>query len=1288
MYSVFITTASLVDLSGEIYLFFINPRNMKKFTRSLFPVIFLLGFTVSARAASGPDTIPDPTLSFFFSLPASAKTSAGVFTADSTLIRTLWSGIVYPAGTHTGSWDGKTDEGLLAGNGNYYIKVLSNNVNYVWEGTIGNNSDALTGPTIQRGYAGINGMVVVGQYAYTCKGYSEGNPSQLKLDLNNPRTRIQILPAGEGTGQITNFVASDGNYVYWAGYDKRTTPSANYHFVFATRTSNNTDVVFPAGRSYKARIGRTYTAIDTINNANGLASGLAVQPSGNFLFVSHGILNKLHVLNKTTGAVVQTLSYTNPGALTVDSANHLWMSYISGGSRRVEKFTVDTSGVLTSTGVIISGLQDPQAMAAAPDNQIIVIADGGTSQQLKAFDLSTGAPGWTYGQAGGYATSPTVSNDKFYWNQVLGVLGTFIAFQPDGSFWVGDAGNSRAQHFAANRTFLDRIAYIPHFYNCVVDGNNPSRVFADWMEYEIDYSKPLARNNDSWKLVRNWGYVIDSAHIDSYNRFRGLATLSNGRTYALLLKKITTNTNKWEVVELPPSGNLRYTNVLLTSDNLQLTQLYPDGSLRKMTRQVLGQTTKWSKRRLTGFDGSFNPLWSTDSIFAASPPMTGSDPGYFGNPNKLRSGEITSSGVVIAFDGTNYHGALYDNYHLGGVKPGTNKWLWRTAMSTQPDYMGEFPADGGYDIGNNVEYSGVPAMALDRNIFWGYHGEFWKNSQTNKWNHVYDNGLFVNQFGVLGPDVKGQEATAGMAGNAFSANVVKINDTVYLYHNDEGHHGGIHRWRITGLATIAIQTDTVSFIRNGMGLRVSYYDDLRHNNVYHKLSRIDSVVHINHAGVGLSDTSRFSVSWTGYIEPLYTQKYRLYTNTDEGVRLWVDGRLIISKRDTTNAAEYSDSVAMIAGLRYPVRMEVFETVGASSASLSWSSSSQLKEEIPSSQLYPDSIPNYSGGYDLLENLPYHKPLENNTYGWTRNPVLNDTIDQYRQYWLVKTNIKGTNRLSPDLCIKYVIKPEGSTAYVNRDLGTVDNGITGWQLKGVLDYEKNLPNEDSLKLGTDGRGGSFLEVLDDQGKVITRFFWVSNYGSTLTHLYLNNKKVATGSDTAMLMIYSKAQPFNLTMSGDSATVQYGPFPPVTAVKFDPAAHANKPKIMRFFAFTNQFNSGRAIDFVKMKFQTSMLPGGGCFIMQHRPIVQEEISEDLLKIYPNPSSGSTGFYLNYSGKTTTDLHARVVDLSGRTVYEGKFSKQGAGIYNIRFHTKLTPGIYIVIVNQRHAEKLVVF
>ncbi len=107
------------------------------------------------------------TVNFSFSLSAGAKTSAGVYTSDSTLIKTLWSGVTYSSGTHNASWDGTTEmKDKWLAMALYYIKVLSNNVNAVWEGTIGNNSDSIYGGTVQRGYDRITCMAIAGNYAY------------------------------------------------------------------------------------------------------------------------------------------------------------------------------------------------------------------------------------------------------------------------------------------------------------------------------------------------------------------------------------------------------------------------------------------------------------------------------------------------------------------------------------------------------------------------------------------------------------------------------------------------------------------------------------------------------------------------------------------------------------------------------------------------------------------------------------------------------------------------------------------------------------------------------------------------------------------------------------------------------------------------------------------------------------------------------------------------------------------------------------------------------------------
>ena len=60
------------------------------------------------------------------------------------------------------------------------------------------------------------------------------------------------------------------------------------------------------------------------------------------------------------------------------------------------------------------------------------------------------------------------------------------------------------------------------------------------------------------------------------------------------------------------------------------------------------------------------------------------------------------------------------------------------------------------------------------------------------------------QFGETNmPWVNDLTGLAGAAGNAFSPSLVTAEDgTVFLWHNDESAHSGLHRWRFRGLDTV------------------------------------------------------------------------------------------------------------------------------------------------------------------------------------------------------------------------------------------------------------------------------------------------------------------------------------------------------------------------------------------------------------------------------------------------------------------------------------------------------
>jgi hypothetical protein len=95
----------------------------------------------------------------------------------------------------------------------------------------------------------------------------------------------------------------------------------------------------------------------------------------------------------------------------------------------------------------------------------------------------------------------------------------------------------------------------------------------------------------------------------------------------------------------------------------------------------------------------------------------------------------------------------------------------------------------------------------------------------------------------------------------------------------------------------------------------------------------------------------FSVRWSGRIEARYSETYTFYTNSDDGVRLWVDGQLIVDNWTDHAPTENSGMIALGAGQRYDLRLEYYESGGGAVIQLSWSSASQARELVPASLIY-------------------------------------------------------------------------------------------------------------------------------------------------------------------------------------------------------------------------------------------------------------------------------------------------------------------------------------------------
>jgi uncharacterized protein YgiM (DUF1202 family) len=84
---------------------------------------------------------------------------------------------------------------------------------------------------------------------------------------------------------------------------------------------------------------------------------------------------------------------------------------------------------------------------------------------------------------------------------------------------------------------------------------------------------------------------------------------------------------------------------------------------------------------------------------------------------------------------------------------------------------------------------------------------------------------------------------------------------------------------------------------------------------------------------GTVSADQFSVRWTRDVW-LDNGRYRFTTATDDGVRLWVNGQLLIDRWYDQAAADYSAEIDLPGGA-VPVKMEYYEHGGGAAAHLNW-----------------------------------------------------------------------------------------------------------------------------------------------------------------------------------------------------------------------------------------------------------------------------------------------------------------------------------------------------------------
>jgi glucose/arabinose dehydrogenase len=185
-------------------------------------------------------------------------------------------------------------------------------------------------------------------------------------------------------------------------------------------------------------------------------------------------------------------------------------------------------------------------------------------------------------------------------------------------------------------------------------------------------------------------------------------------------------------------------------------------------------------------------------------------------------------------------------------------------------------------------------------------------------------------------------------------------------------------------------------VGTGTGLAATYYDNVNFTGT--TLVRTDPTVIFDWASgspAAAIGVDTFSARWTGQVQAGVTETYTFYTQSDDGVRLWVNNVLVVNNWTDHAVTENSGTIALTAGQRYDIRMEYYENGGLATARLLWSSASTPKAVVPQTSLYPSTPPpaailvNFQpaaspvpAGYLVDGGLVYGSRGNGQTYGWT------------------------------------------------------------------------------------------------------------------------------------------------------------------------------------------------------------------------------------------------------------------------------------------------------------------
>ncbi|CAK4870504.1 unnamed protein product [Aphanomyces euteiches] len=160
---------------------------------------------------------------------------------------------------------------------------------------------------------------------------------------------------------------------------------------------------------------------------------------------------------------------------------------------------------------------------------------------------------------------------------------------------------------------------------------------------------------------------------------------------------------------------------------------------------------------------------------------------------------------------------------------------------------------------------------------------------------------------------------------------------------------------ISAASTALLVTTNAASGGTGTGLTGEYYNNIDFVGLTN--TRVDPQINFDWGtavppGSNIVGTDTYSVRWTGQIEAPVSGTYTITTTSDDGVKVWIDGTMVIDHYNDHPPTDRSGTITLAANTKYNIKIEYYNNQVGAVIKLYWAYTGQSQQLIPQSRLYP------------------------------------------------------------------------------------------------------------------------------------------------------------------------------------------------------------------------------------------------------------------------------------------------------------------------------------------------